>query len=65
MVIDGLSRAFMNIVSFSILVLIVKGISHIHERNYTPLYWIGHKNYDIKLLLWGGLMALLYCLIDG
>lgn len=60
MVIDGLARAFMNIVSFSILVLIVKGISHIRERNYTPLYWIGHKNYDIKLLLWGGLMALLY-----
>lgn len=60
MISDGLANAFINITLFIILILFVKGIQSIRKRNYTPVYWVSLKKDDIKLLLLGIIIALLY-----
>jgi len=65
MVIDGLVNAFINIGLFIIIVLFVEGIQSNFNKNYTPIYWISLRKYNIKLLFWGILTALIYKLSLG
>lgn len=65
MISDGLANAFINITLFIILILFVRTIQAIHKKNFTPMYWINIKKHDIKLLLFGVIIALLYKLSVG
>lgn len=40
--------------------LLVEGIQSIRNKDYTPAYWLSFKKHDIKLFLWGIIIALLY-----
>ncbi|AGY75629.1 CPBP family intramembrane glutamic endopeptidase [Clostridium autoethanogenum] len=65
MVVDGLVNAFINITLFIIVIMLVKKIESIRNKDYTPVYWISLKKHDIKLFVIGIIVALLYKLAVG